>query len=401
MKILVWSPNYAPELIGIPPLVTDAAEWLARRGHDVDVVTAFPNYPERRIRPEYRRVLWRRERRGEVDVVRSWLRVRPNESFVDKVIYELTFAAFSLPHVLRRIRGADVLLCVVPSLLAARAAAALIPMLRARTRLVLWIQDLVVQASASVEAGPLARSSMRLAARLEGGAWRGADKIAVCSPGFGAGPIAAGVPPDDVVVVLNWAPVNSIVPGPLPAQGGATRFLYSGNLGYTQGFDTLFEAARAAGPSIEVEIVGAGNAAEEVSRRADEVSNVSFRPPVPREDFPALLASAHAHLVVQRRTAAGANLPSKIASYLASGRAILGSLALDTPAADLLRQSGGAVLVDAESPQALAEAMLRLHDRPELLRKLGGAGRAFAVAELSPDAQLLRLERALTEEQKR
>ena len=48
---LIWSPNYAPELIGIPPLVTDAAEWLVGRGHEVDVITAFPNYPERRIRP--------------------------------------------------------------------------------------------------------------------------------------------------------------------------------------------------------------------------------------------------------------------------------------------------------------------------------------------------------------
>ena len=48
-RILVWSPNYAPELAGIPPLVTEACGWLAARGHVVDVVTALPNYPHRQI----------------------------------------------------------------------------------------------------------------------------------------------------------------------------------------------------------------------------------------------------------------------------------------------------------------------------------------------------------------
>jgi colanic acid biosynthesis glycosyl transferase WcaI len=76
-KILVWSPNYAPELTGIPPLVTDAAEWLAGRGHRVDVATAVPNYPERRIHRDYRGALWRTNRRDGVVVHRSWIRVRP------------------------------------------------------------------------------------------------------------------------------------------------------------------------------------------------------------------------------------------------------------------------------------------------------------------------------------
>ena len=395
MKILIWSPNYAPELIGIPPLVTEAAEWLAGRGHDVDVVTAFPNYPERRIHPGYGRAFWQHDRRAGVDITRSWLRVRPNESFLDKVLYELTFVTFSAPHVVRRLRGADALLCVIPSLLAARAAHTAIHALRARTRLVLWVQDLVVRASAAVDAGSVARSSMRVAGRIERAAWRAADAVVVCSPGFVEHVTSAGAAPDDVSVVLNWAPVETVVPTPLPPSDGPTRFLYSGNLGYTQGFETLLEAARLAGSDVSLRIVGAGNAAEDVARKAAAVSNVVVEPPVARADFPALLAWAHAHVVIQRTAAAGANLPSKIGSYLASGRPIVASLSFDTPAAELLRQSGAAVLADAESSSALAEAMLHLHTHPQLLAELGGAGRKFAVAELSPDRQLVRLERVL------
>ena len=92
-RILVWSPNYSPELTGIPPLVTDACRWLAVRGHEVEVVTALPNYPQRRIYPAYRRNLWRTEVLDGVRVHRSWIRVRPGESFVDKVLYEASLRA--------------------------------------------------------------------------------------------------------------------------------------------------------------------------------------------------------------------------------------------------------------------------------------------------------------------
>ena len=72
-RILVWSPNYAPELTGIPPLVTDACRWLAARGHEVEVVTALPNYPQRRIYPGYEGRMWRSEVVEGVAVHRSWL----------------------------------------------------------------------------------------------------------------------------------------------------------------------------------------------------------------------------------------------------------------------------------------------------------------------------------------
>ena len=154
-RILVWSPNYAPELTGIPPLVTDACDWLSARGHAVEVVTGLPNYPERTIFPGYRGRLSLTERWEAVPVHRSWLRVRRGERFVDKALYELSFATFSAPAVARRVRRADVLLCVVPCLSAALAGAALVRTARPRTRLVLWVQDLVLRAASAVpDLGP-------------------------------------------------------------------------------------------------------------------------------------------------------------------------------------------------------------------------------------------------------
>ena len=129
--------------------------------------------------------------------------------------------------------------------------------------------------------------------------------------------------------------------------------------------------------------------------QAAAVKSVVVEPPVPRENYPRLLAEGDVHVVIQRRVSAGANLPSKIANYLASGRPIIASIAADTPAAELLRESGAAILVEPEDASALAQAMCRLRDDPGLRDELSRRGRAFAVERLGRDAALAQLEEAI------
>ena len=381
-RTLVWSPNYEPEPVGIAPLVTQAAEWLASRGHRVDVVTAMPNYPTRVIQPAYRSG-WRQvELRRGVRVHRHWLRVRPAEQFVDKALYETTFALSSLPTFAALRRGADVVVCLVPTVLTASVATSL----PGDVRTVLWVQDVVAAAAASVTGSP--ENALRTIAALERRAARRADHVIVCSDGF-ASLIEAQ---SDTTTVLNWVDTDEIVAQPARPNGVPTRFLYAGNLGYTQGFETVIEAAQAV-DGIELQIVGAGNAAGDVRRRLDGVA--ALAPPVPRERFPALLAGADVQLVLQRRISAGANLPSKIATYLASGRPILAAIDAATPAAELLRASGAAVLVPPDDPRALGAAMAALRDDPDRRTELGLRGRRFAEERLSSKVLLPRLETAI------
>lgn len=97
--------------------------------------------------------------------------------------------------------------------------------------------------------------------------------------------------------------------------------------------------------------------------------------------------------MLQRRVGAGANLPSKIGPYLASGRPVVASIDPTTPAAAFLEESGGALIVPPEDPAALAQALGRLHADRELRNDLAQRGRAYAVHALGRDAALPRLER--------
>jgi colanic acid biosynthesis glycosyl transferase WcaI len=390
VSVLIWSPNYAPEPTGIPPLVTDAAEWLIVRGHSVDVVTAVPNYPERRIHPDYEGVIFRSETLNEVRVHRSWLRARPERSFVDKALYELTVSTFALPNAARLARRADVIVCVVPTLLAAAYAAVLARSFR--KKLVLWVQDLVLSAAVSVGVGTNGSRVLSAARGLERAAVRAADAVVVCSSGFRDYLIAGGADQSRIQTIYNWADVDRIVPRARNVNCGPVRFLYAGNLGYTQGFETLIDAARIGGDAVTVEIVGAGNASETVQRLSRGLPNVHVRPPVDRRDYPDLLASADVQLVLQRRVSAGANLPSKIATAMASGRPVLASIDPDTPAADVLRASSGAIIVEPESPPSLATEMARLAADRELRARLGANARVYAERKLAKQPALQRLE---------
>ena len=54
MKITIVGINYFPEVTGIAPYTTGMAEGLAAYGHEVNVVTGLPHYPEWRIYDGYR-----------------------------------------------------------------------------------------------------------------------------------------------------------------------------------------------------------------------------------------------------------------------------------------------------------------------------------------------------------
>lgn len=387
-RVLIWSPNYAPELTGISPLVTDAAEWLAARGHHVEVVAPVPYYPERRIYADYRRRLWVSERRGAVRIHRTWLRTRPDEGFIDKALYEFTASTLALPSIIRRLRRSDVLICVLPTLLAAAYATAL----PGRPRVVLWVQDLVLRGADALGLDGVAQRVVKRASALEQSAVMRADRILVCSPGFRDYFVGRGADPETIDVIYNWVDLDLVRSASVDHTGGPLRVLYAGNLGYSQGFETLIEAARIAGDGVTVRIVGDGNAAAAVAHLAEDVPNVSVQGPVPRSKFSELLANHDAHVVIQRRVSSGANLPSKIATYLASGRPIIGSIDPGSSAGELLRESRGALLVEPESPEALAAAMRRLVDDAEMRIELGRRARAFAEKRLGKDAAMRHFE---------
>lgn len=409
MRILIYSYNYYPEPIGIAPLITELAEGLVKKGHNVRVVTGMPNYPQRRIYEGYRGKLYLTELTNGVAIQRSYVWVRPKPSLLDRLLLEASFVVTSFVHALRGKRP-DIIFITAPPLPVCLPAA-LLGWLH-RTPIILNLQDILPEAA--IHVGLLKNPKLiRIFEALEMFAYRTATKVSVIADDFVDHLLQKQVPAHKIVQIPNWVDVNFIRPLPkkdnpfLATHQLTDKFvvLYSGNIALTQGLETVIEAASKLCHiwEIAIVIVGEEAALQRLSNYCQTCGaiNVTLLPLQPREQLPAMLAAADVGLVVQKHNVISFNMPSKIQVLLASGRALVASVPATGTAARTIKQSGGGVVVPPEDPEALAEAILELYHHPEKVKQLGEKSRQYAIENYTLEQALDQYEKVFASVQKR
>jgi hypothetical protein len=100
MKILYVSQYFPPEMGAPAARVAELARYWAIDGHEVTVLTGFPNHPTGVVPTEYRSKLRRlvmREKVCGVNVVRTWLFPFPNRKAHERMLnYSSFFASASI-----------------------------------------------------------------------------------------------------------------------------------------------------------------------------------------------------------------------------------------------------------------------------------------------------------------
>ncbi|MBW4417995.1 MAG: glycosyltransferase family 4 protein [Myxacorys californica WJT36-NPBG1] len=390
MRVLIYSYNYYPEPIGIAPLMTELAEGLAKRGHDVRVITAMPNYPQRQIYEAYRGKLYTTEERNGVTIQRSYVWIKPKPSLVDRILLDSSFVFTSFFQALRGWRPDLILLTVPP--LPVSVPAALLGWLH-NCPIVLNVQDILPEAA--VHVGLIKNKLMiRVLESLEKFAYRTAHTVSVIADGFVDNLERKGVPSSKITCIPNWVDVNFIKPLPKDnafrkAHNLEGKFVvqYSGNIALTQGLETVVEAAARLRdfPEIAFVIVGESKAIAKLKDycAACGAENVMLLPFQPRERLPEMLAAADVGLIVQKQNVVSFNMPSKTQVLLASGRPVIASVPSTGSAAKAIEKSHGGVVVEPEHPEALAQQILELYKNPEYAALLGKQGRQYAIERYS------------------
>ncbi|MNZ97785.1 Alpha-D-kanosaminyltransferase [compost metagenome] len=141
-----------------------------------------------------------------------------------------------------------------------------------------------------------------------------------------------GVPAEKMIFFPNWSEVARFrdvsesdalaLRAQLGLPDGQKIILYSGNIGEKQGLESVIDAAaQLSNQPWTFVIVGQGGGKARLEKMVSErgLTNVKFFPLQSYEALPALLKMGDCHLVVQKRGAADAVLPSKLTNILAVG----------------------------------------------------------------------------------
>jgi lipopolysaccharide/colanic/teichoic acid biosynthesis glycosyltransferase len=192
-----------------------------------------------------------------------------------------------------------------------------------------------------------------------------------------------------IKVIHNWVDCSSIVPGPKRnafalAHGFADEFvvMHSGNIGLSQGLDSVVGAAGklTAFPDIKVVFVGDGvkKSSLEAQVQTLGLQNVRFLPYQPKEDLKDSFATADVFIVSLKRGLAGYIVPSKLYGILAAGRPYVAAVEEKSEVTAITKKFDCGLLTEPGNPEDLAEKILSLyHDLP-LTQRLGSNARQAA-----------------------
>jgi colanic acid biosynthesis glycosyl transferase WcaI len=366
------------------------ARELVRLGHEVEVVTGFPNYPGGRVYPGYR-IRWRqREVVDGVRITRVALYPSHDQSAVGRALNYLSFAASALWHLLFTAKRADVVYAYHPPLTVGMAAAFM--RLCRRIPVVYDIQDMWPD---TLRATGMISSSwvLKLVAVMCDWVYRRVDRIVVLSPGFKRVLVARGVKPEKIDVIFNWCNEDVLrAPSgiaPLSVRESRKfRILFAGNMGKAQALDAVLGAAELVAQqstAIQFVFLGGGVEAERLKAAAERqgLTNTLFLPQVPMNEVGAILRAADVLLVHLRRDPLFAiTIPSKTQAYMAVGKPIL--MAVDGDAAELVMRANCGVVARSEDALSIAQAAIELYNAGEAARSsMASAGRAYYDGELS------------------
>ncbi|ROP62700.1 colanic acid biosynthesis glycosyl transferase WcaI [Enterobacter sp. BIGb0383] len=397
MKILVYGINYSPELTGIGKYTGEMVEWMARQGHEVRVITAPPYYPQWKVGEQYSAWRYRREQ-GAATVWRCPLYVPKQPSTLKRLMHLGSFALSSFfPLMAQRRWKPDRIIGVVPTLFCTPGMRLLAKLSGART--LLHIQDYEVDAMLGLGmAGGKSGKVARLAAAFERSGLQNVDNVSTISRSMMNKACEKGVAEQKVIFFPNWSEVArfrdvdaaevAALRASLGLDDAHKIILYSGNIGEKQGLENVIAAAEALRdrPWTFV-IVGQGGGKARLEKEAAEkqLPNVKFFPLQPYEALPALLKMADCHLVIQKRGAADAVLPSKLTNILAVGGNAVITAEADTELGQLCTSLPGiAVCVEPEHVPALVTGI----EQALALPKVNDIAREYAERTLEKESVL-------------
>ena len=387
MKILLLTQWFDPE----PTFKGLAfAKELKRQGHEVEVLTGFPNYPGGKIYDGYKLRLFQREEIDGISILRVALYPNHDSSALKRIFNYLSFAFMALLFGIFATKRADVIYAYHPPLTVG-ITAILIKFFR-RTPIVYDIQDMwpdTLKATGMLSNNKIL-NIIGVVCKL---VYRFVDHIVVLCPGFKKQLIDRAVPEEKISIIFNWCDEKGLTqaqPAKIEYQQlmqNKFNIVFAGNMGKAQALDTLLEVAKKVEDikNIQFVFVGGGTETERLKQCSinENISNVLFIPRMPMAEVGGVLDLSNLLLVhLKKDPLFEITVPSKTQAYMAIGKPILMAVAGD--AADLIQRAECGCVAISENVESIHQAILRIyHLSTREQQQMGLNARNYYQQELS------------------
>ena len=387
MKILLLTQWFDPE----PTFKGLAfAKELKRQGHEVQVLTGFPNYPGGKIYDGYKLRLYQREEIEGISILRVALYPNHDSSALKRILNYISFAFMAMLFGIFATKKADVIYAYHPPLTVG--VAAVFIKLFCRTPIVYDIQDMwpdTLKATGMLNNNKIL-NIIGLVCKL---VYRFVDHIVVLCPGFKKLLIERNVPKEKISVIYNWCDEQGLTQAE-PAKLEYRQFMqnkfnivFAGNMGKAQALDIILEVAKNLQdfPDIQFVFVGGGTETDRLKQRSinEGIPNAIFIPRMPMAEVGGVLELSNLLLVhLKKDPLFEITVPSKTQAYMAMGKPILMAVAGD--AAELVQKAQCGCIAISEDAASIQQAILEIYQLPASeQQKMGVNARNFYIQELS------------------
>jgi colanic acid biosynthesis glycosyl transferase WcaI len=398
VKILYISQYFPPEMGAPAARAAELARHWSEAGHDVSVLTGFPNHPTGVVPEEWRsrlrRLVFQEVVGNNVKVFRTWLWPLPNRKAHERM---RNYASFCVSAGLRGLTlpRPDVIIATSPQLLVGLAgwwiafAREILFVFEVRD---LWPESLTAVGVGSEDS--LLHHALAAIARF---LYDRADHIVVVTSAFKEHLIHHWrVPAEKIAIVENGVETDLFSPQPHTADSEMRRqfaaenkfvVCYVGTMGMAHGLETLLAAASSlqrSHPDVMFLLVGEGAEKERIKQlaQAQGLSNIRFLDQQPREKIPAIISASNACLVLLKKTDVFKTvIPTKMLEFMSCSRPVI--VGVDGEARRIVEEAGAGIAIEPENSQALARAIQQLASNPQLCADLGQKGRNHILQHFS------------------
>lgn len=382
--------NFFPESTAIGLYSTQLAQYLEAQDIQLDVITAFPYYPQWKIAPEYQdKPSYVKEELGSISLYRYKQYVPANPTFLKRIIHILSFTWGSFWN-LWKIKNCDIVISIVPF----TSATLLGYIQKKRFKAKSWIHIQDFEFDAAFQSG-LTKSGeekgglvYRLLMRVEKSLFSKADRVSTISHMMLEK--LKKKTTASTYFLPNWIDEKQIDPAFAKAhpylKSSKFKILYSGNIGDKQDWNFFLKLMNVLDfQRFEIIIVGDGAKRTWLENEIKPYPGITLYPPVPYEDLSDLLCSADVHILFQKPEVVDTVMPSKILGMMASAKPSIITGHAQSEVAQAMRVSNGGYYSSEKEIDTVLKQLEVLISDAGLAQEMGIKARKYVVSNFAKD----------------